>query len=79
MNYRTLSLADAMRKQYPPPRPRIGWMLFAIIAALASATKDAETDGDWMLLTFGWTVAILYAACLVYRAVRANQQRQGDQ
>lgn len=74
MFYKPLSLADAMRKLYPPPRPSSGWLLVAILAALAILTRDAETDGDWVLLTMGWTAAILYSAWLVYRTVRANQQ-----
>lgn len=74
MIYKPLSLADAMRKQYPPPHPSSGWMLVAILAALAMLTRDAETDGDWVLLTIGWTAAILYSSWLVYRTVRANQQ-----
>ena len=74
MIYKPLSLADAMRKQYLPPPPSSGWMLVAILAALAMLTRDAKTDGDWVLLTIGWTAAILYSSWLVYRTVRANQQ-----
>jgi len=74
MFYKPLSLVDVMRKQNTPPHPSSGWMLVAILAALAMLTRDAETEWDWVLLTIGWTAAILYSAWLVYRTVRSNQQ-----
>lgn len=72
MNYRPLTLADAMRRQ--PPSPRGGSLLLAYLAALAMFTRDAETDGEWVVVPVGWTAVILYSAWLVYRTVRANQQ-----